>query len=822
MDDVRSATRSLLSDKPSLEEDLEAVLSVDADADGWTFDDVPLDSGTFGELVSRGVVTKDDEGDYRVADRTAVRAALDGDEVVVEDEGAGVSLPDFSFPTIDRNAALALTSALALVVVMRSFSVPSVFRGDAIVLSSNDPYYYRYLVEQLLAKSSNPFDFDVISGSQFAAAKGEPLLVAVLWFVSALLGGGQHMSGVVLALYPVFAAIAVGVLLYLFTVQLTGDSRVGVAAVLMLAVLPDHVLRTSIGFADHHAFDYPWLVLTAFGLVRAVEWPDVDGGNQALAVGCLTFGITGQVLAWGAGPLLILPIGIFTVGSTLMLVATEGNPIRSHTPILVGTGLAAGLVWIVHSVLNWHTDLAASTPALLFVGVLTLTVLAETFVWAGFSVRSYIIVQVLGGVTVAGVVFTLFSDFAQTLSNRVNSLLEARAIAETGSLVQGDLGLFVSPIFWFGLALFLAAPYLVWITVNAVRRPHLTWLVPSTYAWFFLLLAVVQVRFSGEASAFVALFAGIGFFHLLSVVDVTDTVPEILTSQGDSSPAGDRRSSDISIPDRTALRYALVMFLLVASVGMIIAPLKVDLTTIENDQYEAATAISESVDEQRLQYPESYVLSEWSRNRMYNYIVSGESRSYRFARNRYPPFLSATDPSNAYGRINRVGYVITESRLISDGMNDSTVGVRLHEHWGSETSNTAGLGRYQAVYANTDGSLKAFQVVPGAVIEGNVAPGQEVTVSKTVSVNGHEFTYERTVTANENGAYRVRVAYPGEYSAEQGIVVVSPAAVQNGSTVSFNSTESRGNSVGLDSDPAEWETIISNFFELTMQFYSPS
>ena len=794
MDDVRSAAESLIADKPALEDDLKAVLDVDADADSWTFDDVPLDSGAFGELVSRGVVEKTDDGDYRVADRAAVRAALDGEEVLESTADSSLSPSSFSLPTVDRNAALALTGPLLLVVVMRSFSVPSVFRGDAVVLSSNDPYYYRYLVEQLLAQSSGPFDFGVLSKIEFGALKGEPLLVAVLWFVSALLGGSQYTAGVVLAVYPVVAAIALSVLLYLFAFRLTDDRRVALAAVVMLAVIPDHALRTAVGFADHHAFDYPWLLLTAYGLVVATDRPDVREWSGWLAVACLTVGITGQVLAWEAGPLLILPVGIYAAGSALLLVATEGQPLRDHAPILLGTGLAAGFVWLFHSTLDWHTDLAASTPALLFAGVLTVTVLGEVFTRVGLSARAYAVAETIGGATVVGGAFVVLPDLESTLSGRLDFLFNTEGIAESQPLFQGDLGLVVAPIFWFGLLLFLALPYLTWVTWRATRTPSRRWLVPCTYGWFFLLLALIQVRFSGELGAFVALFAGLGFVHLMSVVDITDTTPDVLSGDWDTvSPrTPTSQMTGLSLPDRTSLRYLVVLFVLVAGVGMLFTPLKIDLTTIEDDQYEAAMAIESHAVEQGLEYPENYVFSQWDRNRMYNYFVSGESRTYGFAQSNYNQFLVETDSLAAYERLgNRRGYVVTETEWISDERNESTVGVRLHEHWGSGTNESPGLGHYRAIYASADGSLKVFEVVPGAVIEGNATAGETINASTTVNLSGTEFRYERRVTVDENGTFRIRVPYAAEYRVAGTTVTVTESEMLENETVSVGGGNER-------------------------------
>ncbi len=79
---------AVLDDRPELRDATAAVLAVDDEQDGWTFDDIPIDSGQFGELVSAGIVEKDGD-EYRVADPNAVRAALDGKSGVGSDSESG-------------------------------------------------------------------------------------------------------------------------------------------------------------------------------------------------------------------------------------------------------------------------------------------------------------------------------------------------------------------------------------------------------------------------------------------------------------------------------------------------------------------------------------------------------------------------------------------------------------------------------------------------------------------------------------------------------------------------------------------------------------
>ena len=202
---------ALLDERPDLEPALRRVLAVDREHDTWTFDDLDVDSGSFGELVSKGVVEKVD-GEYRIDDPDVVARALDVEQTAGGDgrtagSGRSVSAPDVSLsaPSFDRSGALAdvdrvaagtLVALLAFAALLRSVSFPAVFR-DRVVLSGNDPYFYRYWVEQLLAQAGGGFDFSVLSNLPSGVATGEPLMVVTLWFFSTLFGGTAEAAGVV-------------------------------------------------------------------------------------------------------------------------------------------------------------------------------------------------------------------------------------------------------------------------------------------------------------------------------------------------------------------------------------------------------------------------------------------------------------------------------------------------------------------------------------------------------------------------------------------------------------------------------------------------
>jgi dolichyl-diphosphooligosaccharide--protein glycosyltransferase len=319
------AVRELLAERPDLKDAPEAVRAVDADRETWTFDDVPVDSGAFGELVGEGVVEAVGE-EYRLADPGAVDRALAGEvESGEESRELDVSLPEF-----DRVATATLAGLLALTVVFRTSTYPAVFR-DRVVYPGNDPYYYVYFVERTLTAG------DWSLGELPAPMEtGEPGTFVGLVAAVELTGGlGGH--GVVLAWLPVLAAVTTALLVYLLACAVTDDRRIALASVLVLAVLPIHAVRAGLGFVDHHAFDYVWLTLTAWGLVAAFDLEGLGPDWATVrAVGLLGAGVAkallGRAVLPDDLPFVTGPIGL--LGSKASYELLEG----CDTLLMVGTG----------------------------------------------------------------------------------------------------------------------------------------------------------------------------------------------------------------------------------------------------------------------------------------------------------------------------------------------------------------------------------------------------------------------------------------------------------------------------------------------------
>jgi len=353
---------------------------------------------------------------------------------------------------------------------------------------------------------------------------------------------------------------------------------------------------------------------------------------------------------------------------------------------------------------------------------------------------------------------------------RTDSLFRDDAIAETYGLFDpGTLGF----LLLFGFALLLALPVMVW-AIHNVADDRADWLVLTIYAWYFLALAALQVRFVGELAPFVAVFAGYAFVWLSSRVEVTRPLV-----------SGGSQRLEALVPEPRTLASLAVLFLLVGSLGFVQVPVKTSQILTEDGLYETAVAIEADAAEQGIEYPESYVLSQWGQSRVFNYFVSGESRSFGYARSNYGDFLRATNGSEWYNQLRgRVGYVVTQDR---PDVGPLTMQSRLHEQYGSQSEAASGLGHYRAVHTAGADGYRAFELVPGAVIEGTASPNSTVSASTMVSIPNAEFEYARQTRASADGSYRLRVANAGTYtvaySNQTQTVTVNETAIQNGTTV---------------------------------------
>uniref|UniRef100_UPI003565AC44 hypothetical protein n=1 Tax=Halolamina sp. TaxID=1940283 RepID=UPI003565AC44 len=217
--------------------------------------------------------------------------------------------------------------------------------------------------------------------------------------------------------------------------------------------------------------------------------------------------------------------------------------------------------------------------------------------------------------------------------------------------------------------------------------------------------------------------------------------------------------------------------------NLILVPMLVGQTTHDRAQFDAAQTIDAHADTAAREYPENFVLSRWSDNRMYNYFVSGEAQSYGYAQSNYAQFLAAGDPDSWYDRFQgRVGYVVITEQ--STTLPTNTTYVALYEGYGVGANQTTATGHFQLL--ETADGVRTFGVVPGAVIEVSDPSGEQVTATTTVIIGDETHTYTRTTSVTD-GSATIRVAHPGEYTVGNRTVTVTAEDVLEGNQTEVTS-----------------------------------
>ena len=783
MSGVYETTESLLEDRPDLRDALEELVELD-EGGPWGFDETSTDSGPFGEIVSRGIVEKED-GKYRLTDRESTTAALRGDPKPADEAEPSFELPGVRarVASINRDLVVALAGAFAFLFAFRVTTWRSVFRDGNVVLPANDPYHYRYWVDQILAESDGPFDFTYVSDLPEEITVGEPLTYVIGWWFTALLEPTET-TGVVLALLPVACALLVGVFVYLIAVWVTEDERIGVASVLALTLFPAHALYSGIGFFDHHALDYVWLSAGAAGMVwlaRDLEYRSAgrrgDGPDPVvshlqqpttwLVVGLLGVVFAAMMLTWNGAPLLLLGVAVYATVRATSDVRAGHSPLLTAVPLAVALVLGTVLALGPHRAAGWQEPVVVYSPLLVAIGVVGVSATAELVRRAELSPTVH-----LGAVIAASPVGLLafrdlFPDVFGRFAERFEHLVGREGIAETQPLFRGEIGILLDPIDQFGWLVFLVLAMLGWVTYRSVADHEPRWLVVCSYAWSFLALTLVQIRFAGELSPFAAVLAGAGLVYLLSVLDLVRQ-PAVFGSDRERL----RFSVNVDEVDARKAGYVGFVVLIVASISLFMVPAMLDNAATGEEEHEVAKWISEDA---QTHDGEDYVLSRWGQNRMYNYFVSGESDGYGVARAHYDSVVLG-DPDEAYQ--SRFGYVVVHEK--DENFPPEAGYPRLFEAHGSAEGDVDGAAHYRLVHVSSEESLKVFEAVRGAPIVGNVSSSEPFTIETEVTVGDTTFTYERHVEPVEDGAFTVTVAYPGTYEVDGETVTVTEADVRNG------------------------------------------
>lgn len=797
-EDTTSEMASFRADHPDGQRVLEAVLAVDSELETWTFDDIEIDSGAFGELVSRGIVEKVD-GEYQLADPADLRAILNGAPGADSDDDSTDGLTrGLSLPSVDWRAMTGLVVALCVVAGARMTAFASVFQRGYVILPGNDPYYYRYWLRELLADSLGVTDFSVLVDPPNGVSIKRPFSHVTNWFVAELLGGGEWAAETVAIWLPVVGSVLLGAMLYKLAVLLTRDVRVGIASVLVLAVTPVHAVYTGLGYLDHNVHQYFWLGVTlltlgwlAVDLQRHVDRTDeTQTAVRSHLRAAPTWGVAAvfglSVAAgthtWGGSPLLLLPLAGY-IGLRVALDArADVSPLRASLPVLGGLAFGSVVSLILHLRWGWHSRFVASTPLLVFGGAVVVTLLAE--LWRGRSLRYSGLLLSEAALAMSGIVLLRWLRPQEVTSalTRVGDLFVREGAIETASLFSTEYAVLGGPLYQLGMVFYIAVAVLGWICVVVTRRYEPGWLLLGTYSGFLLITAGIQARFAGQLAVPFSILGGVGIVYLLSAVDLARR--PALFDPSTEPTAGDGSAPDLSIamPDRDRAVYLLGIGVLIFGISLVFVPGLTAQTSYSGPQVAALAAIDDHATENDREFPANYVLSEWGDNRMYNYFVNGGSRSYQYAFNNYNSFRSGTDPTGWYDRFNgRVGYVVVSA--VEPDVSPETIQYQLLEDLGAGGAGQEAVSHYQLLSVDDERTAAAFAIVSGATIEGSGEPGETVAVSTEVTVDETTFTYQREVTVGNNGRFTVVVPYAGTYRVGPDRIEVAETDVKDGLTV---------------------------------------
>jgi len=796
---VGEAARSFLDDHPDAEDDLEAVLALDAEAKSWTFDDVPLDSGRFGELVSRGLAEKTADGAYRLADPEAVRAALAGDAVTGADHATDApSVPSsFSTPEVDPRVLGSLVGALALVAATRSLFYRRVLQDGHVVSPGNDPYFFRYWQLQLLDRSDGLTDVGLLF--EFPNGMTRPLAHTTNWWFAELLGGTPEAAATVAAWLPIGSALVTSLVLYALVVQLTEDHRIGLAAIVLIGLTPIHASLTALGFSDHNLHQYVWLATLVFALVwlavdvlrrtgdgRPPEQTGDDrmqGTDAALAhlrdprpwavAALLAVSVPALAHAWGGSPLSFAPVALYLGARVVADVRADVAPLLAGVPTLSGLAVGSLLALLAHRQFGWHGTTEAAFPLLVALFGIGVAVLAAAWYRLDLPVAGLPVAEGVAGAVGFLVFRRLRPEDIARFRERSGDLFGREGIVESTSLFTTEQAIIFEPMAQLGVGFFFAVAALGLVTWLVYRSYRPGWLVVVAFAWYYMVLAGIQKRFAAQLSLFVAVLGAVALVFLLAKLEL---VRESRPLQRNGGPDG----PPLVLPGlSTASAYLVGVVTVVLLLNLIFVPSFLAETTYSQEEFGAALAIDEHAERHDRDHPENFVLSEWGANRMYNFHVSGESRGYGYARANHEAFITDRRPDEWYGQFDgRVGYVVLEPQDLPA----ETVHGRLFESFGAGERPAA---HYQLIYSSEE--ARAFAVVAGATIRTSAQPGTLVTASTTVTVDGESFTYRRGSRANDDGRAAIRVAYPGEYDLGNATVTVSETDVLNGTSVPVES-----------------------------------
>ena len=407
--------------------------------------------------------------------------------------------------------ALVVASTLAALLLRVIPPWRHVFAGGAVWFQENDPWYHVRVAEAWIANFPHRLTLDPYL--QHPGGGGMPLapfLDLLLALPPALLGLSEHAARVWMAFVPALLGAA-GVVLVWGLARTVFDRRAALLAAGLIAVEPGgYLVRTLLGFTDHHALEAALTLAVLCALASALRasgrrrlgWSIAAGA----ALGC-------YLLGWGGGALLVAVLAVWAALQSLL----EGpRPWGSGlAPVLLPVFVGAGVLvasWLGTTPRFEIQMLALGGAA---AGVVALDALRATAARRGLGRGAFAAASLVAGaaILVAGwlVLFAAAPGVAVDLRYQVLRFVPSGAALTVGEvrplLLYGDELSWLPAWLTFRTSLFLGLAGMGWCSWLWWRDPRRDLGVVLVWALAMLLATLGQVRFGYYLGPAFALFA---------------------------------------------------------------------------------------------------------------------------------------------------------------------------------------------------------------------------------------------------------------------------------------------------------------------------
>jgi 4-amino-4-deoxy-L-arabinose transferase-like glycosyltransferase len=227
MSEYQDEVQQLISEKPEAKDAISSLIEVDKEKNKWSFDDIPVDSGLFGEIVSRGIVVRGNDGEFFIPNRSAIEEVLNEGQNAPTEETASLwgAAYDERFSSITKYDVAQISLPVVVVVLGFYFRIVGLSQhplldGEAIMgmaarsfaengsplLPSGYPYNRGELIIYISGASTKVFESTVFAIRLPSAVAGT-LSILVIYFLGREIHSWQ--VGVLVASLQSFSMVSI-------------------------------------------------------------------------------------------------------------------------------------------------------------------------------------------------------------------------------------------------------------------------------------------------------------------------------------------------------------------------------------------------------------------------------------------------------------------------------------------------------------------------------------------------------------------------------------------------------------------------------------